>query len=406
MDDQRNERSVQFQHKRELLLSGATSLVNLHGLKGTTLADVAEYAALSLKSVRYYFTRKEDLIDACFARAFAAYDTLIDHASAGRTATERVCRLIDAWMDLYAQIRRGEHPPILNFGHVTAVDERHDQPARVAYRRMFRRIGQLVAGDEKEPVPRESLAIRGHFVLSQLLWAVVWIGRYDVDHLPRVGHHMQRILCHGLLAEGESWAPIETPIATHDAQGDPRDEAFLRAATVLINQQGYRGASVEKIAAELSKTKGAFYHRLDTKDHLVEGCFLRTFDVMRRAQQDAEQTSARASVRLATLSAQLTLYQLSSDGPLLRTSALAAVPLSIKESMKLHLDAITQRIYDLLMDGILEQSIRPVDAWIGAQMINGTINSCAELRLWVPELNGPRATQEYTRPLFEGFLTP
>ena len=61
-------------------------------------------------------------------------------------------------------------------------------------------------------------------------------------------------------------------------------ETFLTAATRLINQRGYRGASVEKISAELNVTKGSFYHHNDAKDELVVACFERTFDVMRRVQ--------------------------------------------------------------------------------------------------------------------------
>lgn len=400
-------KSRQFQQKKELMLSGATTLINLHGLKGAKLADVAEHASLSLKSVRYYFTRKDDLINACFERAFEAYDLLIDHAAQGRCATERVCRLIDAWMDLYARIRRGQHPPILNFGHVTAVDDRLDHPVRVAYRRMFVRLEHLLLPPEsatQSPHERQTTTIRAHFVLSQLLWAVVWIERYDVDHLGRVGEHMQRILRHGLLPDGEPWSPIEIGICAPDADADPHQEAFLRAATTLINRHGYRGASVEKIAAELRKTKGAFYHRLDAKDSLVEGCFNRTFDLMRSAQQMAEQASPRAAVRLATMTSALTRFQLGPDGPLLRTSALAAVPLATKEDMKLRLHAITQRIYDTLTDGILEGSVRPVDAWIAAQMINGAVNSAAELKLWVPALSVEEAIECYMRPLFTNFL--
>jgi hypothetical protein len=36
--------------------------------------------------------------------------------------------------------------------------------------------------------------------------------------------------------------------------------AYLRAATRLVNEYGYRGASVDRIAAELRLTKGSFYH--------------------------------------------------------------------------------------------------------------------------------------------------
>ena len=66
------------------------------------------------------------------------------------------------------------------------------------------------------------------------------------------------------------------------------DHAFLLAATRLINELGYRGASVQRIAAELNVTKGSFYHHLDAKDDLVIACYRRSFDTISDAQRLAE----------------------------------------------------------------------------------------------------------------------
>ncbi len=76
---------------------------------------------------------------------------------------------------------------------------------------------------------------------------------------------------------------------------------FLRAATELINAEGYRGASVSKIASRLNVTKGSFYHHLETKDELVEECFERTWDILRQGQLAADRGT---STGLANLLAQ------------------------------------------------------------------------------------------------------
>jgi AcrR family transcriptional regulator len=60
-----------------------------------------------------------------------------------------------------------------------------------------------------------------------------------------------------------------------DAAGgmrNPRGE-FLRMATLTINQRGYKGASVHRIASGLNVTKGSFYHHNEAKDDLVLACF-------------------------------------------------------------------------------------------------------------------------------------
>ena len=74
--------------------------------------------------------------------------------------------------------------------------------------------------------------------------------------------------------------------------GEPGREAFLLAATRLINQLGYRGASVQRIASELNVTKGSFYHHLDAKDDLVAACYRRSFDTITAAQQLADAAGA------------------------------------------------------------------------------------------------------------------
>jgi hypothetical protein len=48
--------------------------------------------------------------------------------------------------------------------------------------------------------------------------------------------------------------------------------------------------------------------------------------------------------------------------------------------------------------------VRPVDAWIAAQMLNGVINSAAELKLWVPGIATETAIESDLQPLFAGFL--
>src|SRR5690606_10386980 len=122
-----------------------------------------------------------------------------------------------------------------------------------------------------------------HYLLQQLVWARYWLARYDPEDYPRAAERMADILLKGLDAGAQAWSPLPLP-EQGAGETDPR-EVFLRAATQLINEQGYRGASVERIAARLEVTKGSFYYRIDAKDDLIEVCYLRTVEVMRHAQQ-------------------------------------------------------------------------------------------------------------------------
>ena len=70
----------------------------------------------------------------------------------------------------------------------------------------------------------------------------------------------------------------------------------MRVATLLVNEQGYHGALIDKISAQLHVTKGSSYHHYhhhqnddnDNKQDLIFTCFERTFAVLRRGLSLAE----------------------------------------------------------------------------------------------------------------------
>ena len=213
---------------------------------------------------------------------------------------------------------------------------------------------------------------------------------------------MADILINGLAAAPSAATPrvSRLQIPPPDASASPQ-YTFLRAATALINDQGYRGASIDRIAASINMTKGAFYHYHDAKDELVVACFERTFEMMRRAQAVSE-TIQGGLDRLAHGACLLIYHQLTEEGPLLRTSALTAVPSDIRIKMTSRLDRVTSRFADIVSDGIIDDSVRPCDAWIAAQMVTAAINAAEELPRWAPEISPEDALEAYARPSILG----
>src|SRR6201999_4267027 len=132
-----------------------------------------------------------------------------------------------------------------------------------------------------------------------------------------------------------AWAPQPLPIAEVAPPGrqEIARETFLLAATRPINPPGHRGASVDKISAELNVTKGSFYHHNEAKDDLVVACFDRTFEVMTRVQRMAMTLPGDQWTKLSSAAGALAEYQLSEHGPLLRSSALTALPEPIRRQM-------------------------------------------------------------------------
>jgi AcrR family transcriptional regulator len=216
---------------------------------------------------------------------------------------------------------------------------------------------------------------------------------------------MSDVLLNGLAAREVNVDLPSKPMPTPFEEGDRLSrESFLRAATHLINEQGYRGASVERISSYLKVTKGAFYHHNETRDGLVVACFERTFDIIREAQDLAYLDEADGVSHVLGATIPLVTRQLLPEGALLRTSALTAINLALRKGMQLRLSILTGRFADMLNDGLIDGSIRPCDFRIAAEMITAMINAAQELPGWVRGVDMANAAGLYVRPLFSGLI--
>jgi AcrR family transcriptional regulator len=395
-----------FERKREAILDAATVLMNARGVKGLTLGEVAAAVGLSTTSVTYYFKRKEELAAACMRRGIEAMDEMAEAALKAPTPEARVHLLIDLYLSRVAETAKGEAPPLPLLSDLRALEQPIFQQVFQAYMGLFRRVRQVFDAPELEWLTRGRRTARTHMLLEQLFWAKTWLPKFDVEDYPRLRDRMFEILVGGLALEGASWTPVIIPlaeVAPPDGAGMSR-ETFLTAATKLVNARGYRGASVDKISAALNVTKGSFYHHNDAKDDLVVSCFERTFEIMRRVQRLAMELPGDEWLRLSSAAATLAEYQLSDQGPLLRTSALTALPEAIRKETVVQANRVSDRFASMISDGIAEGSLKPVDAFIAAQMLNATLNAGAELGFWVPGVTQKQAPAVFARPMLMGLF--
>jgi AcrR family transcriptional regulator len=395
-----------FERKREAILDAATAILNRRGVKGLTLGVAAAAVDLSTTSVTYYFKRKDDLAAACMLRGIEALTAMVEAALAEQTPRARLHLLLTLHLDRVRRSVVGEAPPLPVLSDLRALNQPQRAGVAAAFMWMFRRLRQIFDAPELAWLSRGRRTARTHMLLEQLFWASAWLPKYDPEDYPRLRERMYDILVGGMAADTSDWGP--TPIPMTDLA--PRDrhemsrETFLLAATRLINSRGYRGASVDKISAELNVTKGSFYHHNDAKDDLVVACFDRTFEVMTRVQRLAMALPGDPWTRLSSAAAALAEYQLSEYGPLLRSSAFAALPEAIRSDMVKHSDRVSDRFASMISDGIAEGSIRPVDPFIAAQMLNATLNAGAELGFWVPGVKQKAAPAVFVRPLLMGLF--
>jgi AcrR family transcriptional regulator len=395
-----------FERKREAILDAATALLNRRGVKGLTLGEAAAAVDLSTTSVTYYFKRKDELAAACMMRGLAALDAMVEAALLETSPDARLRQLLTLYLERVRRTVAGEAPPLPMLGDLRALKPPAQTQVFQAYMKLFRRVRQIFDAPHLEWLTRGRRTARTHLLLEQLFWAAAWLPKYDAEDYPRIRDRMFEILLHGMAAEGRVWEPAPIPVASlaPDDQQAAARETFLLAATRLINARGYRGASVDKISAELNVTKGSFYHHLDAKDDLVVACFERTFEVMRCAQRLAMELDGDQWLRLSSAAAALAEFQLSEYGPMLRTTSLSVVPEPIRLQMVQQSNRVSDRFASMISDGIAEGSIRPVDPFIAAQMLNATLNAASELGFWVPGVKQKAAPAVFARPVLMGFF--
>ena len=399
--------TVRYNKKKEAIIAAAAGIINRRGVRGMTLGDVAASVDLITTSITYYFKKKEDLAVACYLHGIERFDALIGEALSESEPKKRLLKLIDAYLALHRRIREGDEAPIAVFNDIRALKEPHLPIVARAYGQFFRKVRSLFRAPGYEWMDRRMATARTHMLLEQLYWSVTWLPRHDLDDYPRVRDRMFEILVFGVAPAGASWNPSALPdpaLSEGNLQDDFR-ETFLTAATRLINQRGYRGASVEKISEQLHVTKGSFYHHNAAKDDLVVECFDRTFEIMRRVQSSARMQSGDYWMKISSAAAALIEFQLSERGPLLRSSALSALPEHIRLAMVERANRVSERFAAMISDGVAQGTIRAVDPYIAAQMLNATLNAASDLPYTIPDVASSEAPALYAKPMLMGVFS-
>jgi AcrR family transcriptional regulator len=395
-----------YEQKRQAILDGAVQLFNQKGLKGTTLADVAQSVGLITNSVTYYYRKKEELATACLLRSIEALDGLIAVALQRETPEERLRTILRLYCERLAESASGDRPPLMSFSDMRSLTSPHVELVFDTYNQMFRHLRSLYDLDGAPPLSRAQKNARAHLLISVMHGVRHWIDHYEPQDYRHVADRISDILIHGLATPQSAWRPTVLPQMTWPSAEEVSPEAFLRSATILINEQGYRGASVEKISARLNVTKGSFYHHNDNKDDLVTACFERTFAVVRQVQQAAEADGHTGWDRLCAATNELIRYQISDQGPLLRISAFSALPEGLRGQTKRTMDRLAQRFSSFVVDGMMDGSIRPLDPFVAAHVVDSAINAAAELERWISGVTRETAADVYARPLFIGVFSP
>ncbi len=390
---------ARYAAKRDAIMGAATKVFADQGMSGFTLAAVAKRMDLHPVSLTYYFKRKEDLAAAVLHDAIRRFGGMLEKAEVETTAPARLRALVEAYFETRQRVALGDEIPLAPFNEINLIEGEQHGPLMEAFRTIYLRIGRLLKSDDMPwmtPPRRQALA---RLVVNALTWSDSWIGSYPPEDYPRVAARMADLMIGGLadrdarLVSG-ALLPLGSPTAGND---EVTRDRFLVAATKLINQEGYRGASVDKISAQLKVTKGSFYHHNADKDELAAACFGRTFAIIDDARRRAA-SQENGLQRLGLAIASLSEHQAAGDGGrILRHYALAAVPPAMRKQMLMRFQQIAHAFSGVIADGIADGSIRPVDALLAAQYVMVIFNVALPLE---------RDAQGDTTGLIEAYVRP
>jgi AcrR family transcriptional regulator len=397
-----------FERRRQDVIHAASALINELGVKGTTFAELARSVGLNATSITYYFDRKDKLVVAVYEATLDWLEGAAREAAGQATPADRLRSFLAAHVALRRRIRGGESGLITALSEIRTLDEAAQTPLLAQYARVVDHVRSFF-GDGRNGLKRALDTARAHVLLEAMFWWPVWSLRYSTRDFDRLEARMFDIFAQGLAGSGQGWRPRSLPSddwrSETDADGETGD-AFLRSATVMINQRGYRGASVNRIAAALNVTKGSFYHHHSAKDDLVFECFQRSYDRLSTVQLAAGEIDSDGWTRIASALAELIDLQFRDPMPLLRTTALQALPSDERGSVVVRSNRLANHFAGMLSDGIADGSVRAVDPLVASQLIMPALNAAYEARGWAARQPDPAlAVKLYAWTLCAGVFT-
>ncbi len=400
------EAPARYRARRDEIIAVATDVLNEQGVGGFSLSAIGKRLDMNPASLAYYFRRKEELAATCLLLTIERLENVLAVAEREAHAENKLRVFVGETFALRRRIALGEEPALASFNEIRLLAPPLGTQVMEGYWRLFHRVEMLFSGPSLSFIDTIGRRMRARLVLEQLMWARVWLKEYEAADYTRAAERLSDVLIGGIAGPGARWTPEAAPLAVDDAPaGTISRDAYLLAATELINERGFKGASVDRIAAKLNVTKGSFYHHNVGKNGLVLACFERSFALIQMAQREASEKGGTAWQRLAQATVTLIAGHASGRKRLLRTYALSALPLAMRQTVIERLQHCARRFASVIGDGVADGSLRAVDPLVAAQFVMAAINASAYSEFWGGEARGADILSAFARPALMGLFT-
>ena len=319
--------------KRAMILQAGADALAYGGIADLDLNQIAEDVGLRPSSLRYYFKNREDLAEAIYLHRLDEIAEGLDSAEKEADLEGAIRRLCQIELEHFAAQtgRRLSRKPQL--GEVRTLKKKRRARVGARFVEILEQANALLARHDVD-LPETMPLLPAQVLLENLFWIPAWIDQFHSWEYPKVADDLTHLLCAGIAKRGASfeWSVVEDG-QSGATSSRPRPDAFLTTATQLVSERGYRGTSIDEIAARLGLTKGSFYHHNSEKEALVQKCFEDSYERLSELQRHAEEVYERPLDRIATVLGSLVSLQMHQRAPIIRTSALPGLPSELRMAM-------------------------------------------------------------------------
>jgi AcrR family transcriptional regulator len=408
-------RKNQHEIKLQTILSEAARLFNFQGTRATTLGDIARSIGLTKTSLYYYARNKEELVYKCYLASCDAGDEIMAESEQdAETGLDCLNNFVRIFFSRWDDIDQGRRPYTAMMIEIPTLadQQRKDIEARVETH--FNTIlGFVQRGIDDGSLAACSPIPTAQAFLAIVHWSYVWYGNVEADKRPSAIEQLLSLIKGGISAGKYHFESIEMPTLDNrlpqgfdrERQNDIKRDAFLQVGSMMFNQRGYMGASLDDVAEQLDVTKGAFYYHILNKEDLLYQCFRRTLDLIGEMMKRAKKDGGNGAEKIERVLRYLFNVQHSDDGPLIGYRSLPSLGIERRNEILALTQASSDQLGAFIHEGIADGSIRDVDPWIIENAIAGTVDAAPDVAMHMNFSDNSRVSAEYLELFFNGIAS-
>ena len=409
-------KTKQHDQKYKTILSAASELFNVYGIRGTTLIQIADKLNLTKTSLYYYAKNKEELVHQCYLNTCIELQAMITHANnTDGTAMQKIECLLRLNFDCLNGIINGTRGHLAGFTEISSLSMSHKTEISDFIRTFVVQVMALIEqGQQDGSIQNVHPAKTASALWGAIFWLPVWIHCVANDRREETYQQWLSIIKYGLNNQKTSLSfatsnRVKDQLApagfNREQQNKMKQEAFYRVGSIFFNQKGFKGTSLDELAQSLGVTKGAFYYHIKNKDDLLIKCFERTINIESDVLKDSLALDNNGLEKLAYAAQKLFRIQVGEQGPLIRYATMWSLDIDKRQEMEITTSKIRDLFGNIIQIGIDDKSIKQVDVLVAENIIVGAVESIPDLGDSINEDNVVGDSVDFFHMFFNGIAT-